>query len=433
MIRAALLALLVATSALSQSIDYSMRIDMNDAYYAGAHATYTFVVMADRNDDQPFIARVAVPPELEYLSCSHSATYDPAARVITWSDRLNYAYTTVLSCPCTFRMSPALTPQSSFELAASVESKWPDPNTANNIAIVKGYVVPAADLVLTATPQPVRYVSGDLATYLLTVTNSGPNDAADVSLVDAFSEFLDFVSFTQLSGPVATIDPVAFGSSSTCYQPRCGSYVEAHIPALPSGSSATFKLTAKTKTSVESAYIVNHASVRTPSFDPQLRNNDADSYTAMGPDADLTIDSTTTSEADGIRIPIAISVSSSGPSAVTNVVVDQQLKSSDDRYDFVRNVKYVSATASQGSCEQPRIIALAGSPEPPAYWGVTCNVGALAPGQHATVTVVVERSAKAGPFDATAAVSPAENDPLQSNNSSTLHIKPPGPRRRSVR
>jgi len=430
-----IIAILATGSAAAQSIDYSIQINMNGVYVAGNLATYTLVVKADHNDDQPFVARVAVPPELEFISvCSNGTTYDEARRAITWTGHVDNVYTMETPCPLVFRMSPTLTPQSTFLIMASVESTRTDPNTANNIAIVKGYVVPAADVALSVTPELAHLGAGEAENYTITVVNSGPNEARDVSLVDAFSDALDFLSFTQTSGPAATISPVAFGDSSTCYQPRCGSYIEMHIATMESGSSARFTLATRGKSSIESAYVVNHASVRTSSFDPELGNNDKDTYTAMGPNADLTIGSSTLPDADGIHIPISITVSNNGPSIVNDVLLDSQMKETNGSdYGFVTKVKFMSATASQGSCAAPSVIALPASPQPPAFWDVQCSVGSLAPGARATVTILVERATKAGPADVTSTVSPAQNDPVQSNNTSVLRITQPSQRRRSVR
>jgi uncharacterized repeat protein (TIGR01451 family) len=94
----------------------------------------------------------------------------------------------------------------------------------------------------------------------------------------------------------------------------------------------------------------------------------------------------------GGLISYTLTVTNDGPSSATNVVVSDPVPA---------GTSFVSATPSQGSCDST----------------VSCNLGAVATGNNATVTIVVRANA-AGTVTNTASVS-GPPDPDTSNNSAT--------------
>jgi len=97
----------------------------------------------------------------------------------------------------------------------------------------------------------------------------------------------------------------------------------------------------------------------------------------------------------GSNLIYTITVTNNGPDAATNVTVVDTLTAS---------VSFVSATASQGSCSGTTT--------------VTCNLGGIANGANATVTIAVTPGT-AGTLNNTATVSATETDPNAANNSAT--------------
>jgi uncharacterized repeat protein (TIGR01451 family) len=95
-------------------------------------------------------------------------------------------------------------------------------------------------------------------------------------------------------------------------------------------------------------------------------------------------------------VTYTITVTNPGPSAATNVVVTDDLPPS---------LTFVSATPTQGSCN-------ASDP-------VTCNLGGLAGGASATITLIATASTTPGPVANTASVTAAEVDPNVGNNAGT--------------
>ncbi|MBI1740442.1 MAG: SBBP repeat-containing protein [Candidatus Koribacter versatilis] len=121
---------------------------------------------------------------------------------------------------------------------------------------------------------------------------------------------------------------------------------------------------------------------------------------AMIPDSDLSL-----SKADspdpvivGGSLTYTLTVTNSGPDTASSVSLTDTLPGS---------VVFGSATASQGSCSHSAGI-------------VTCDLGTLANGASATVTIVVATTAASfGTITNTASVSSAENDPNPANNTAT--------------
>jgi virginiamycin B lyase len=96
-------------------------------------------------------------------------------------------------------------------------------------------VVPFADSVFLAVTEtgPSRATAGEDVTYTLTMTNSGPADAQDVTLTDAVPDGTTFVSAEQLTGPTFTLITPPVGGT--------GTFVADPV-ALAAGQSATFRV-----------------------------------------------------------------------------------------------------------------------------------------------------------------------------------------------
>src|SRR6185503_20244783 len=86
---------------------------------------------------------------------------------------------------------------------ATVSASTSDPSPGNNSATATTTVGTAsADLSITKVDTPDAVTAGNDITYTITVTNTGPSDAASAALSDTLPANTTFVSFTQDSGPV---------------------------------------------------------------------------------------------------------------------------------------------------------------------------------------------------------------------------------------
>ena len=100
---------------------------------------------------------------------------------------------------------------------ASVATTVADTDSSNNSASVTTAVVaPSADLSLTKT-GPASVTPGTSLSYALVVTNTGPNEAAGVSVTDVTPPGLTFVNTT---GACTTPFPCALGTLVRARAPR---------------------------------------------------------------------------------------------------------------------------------------------------------------------------------------------------------------------
>jgi uncharacterized repeat protein (TIGR01451 family) len=122
--------------------------------------------------------------------------------------------------------------------------------------------------------------------------------------------------------------------------------------------------------------------------------------TALAP-ADLSITKSDSPDpvTEGQQLTYTIEVRNDGPDPANNVVVTDNLPGSSD-------VDVVSMTPSQGSCTQQ------------GNQPVNCDLGTLASGATATITIVVTTK-KAGTLTNTASVTSGEPDPQTANNTAT--------------
>ena len=431
----ALLAPLVASGQLV--VDYALQLLPSGVAYPTGEVGYALVVTANwsTNDQEPFTVQLTVPPGLELTGTQcfgypGIVSYDPATRVVTWADRLDNPYIAFNSCPLLFRIDPSVPVGSVYSLTATLTTSKPDPNPSNDTAQASGVVIAVADLEVSSSADRKTLSPGEPIAYTLEVRNAGPQTAYDVILTDYLS-FVRFVSFEQISGPPAALDSAPFRDGACFQLQNCSGAINARIPMLPAGSSATFRLVAIADPAYESANIWNRAVARLAAqVDIVERNNQTDVWAYAGPNVDLSIASSL-SEASSTRSTIVLQVANNGAETVNQVTVHSILATAASRYDFVDLVRFASVTPSQGTCTTALDDHFAGHPPPPDAWKMDCQLGALAPGAVATIAVVIESSPDAGPFRHAAFVRPGQNDPQPGNTVS--EITRGIPRRRAAR
>jgi uncharacterized repeat protein (TIGR01451 family) len=134
--------------------------------------------------------------------------------------------------------------------------------------------------------------------------------------------------------------------------------------------------------------------------------------TALAP-ADLSITKSDSPDpvTEGGQLTYTVGVTNAGPDPATDVTVTDDLASSD--FDLI------SVTPSQGSCDTQ------------GAQNITCNLGTLASGATANITILVTAK-KPGTVTNTASVTTSEPDPQSANNTVTESTtvleapKPPG-------
>lgn len=250
-----------------------------------------------------------------------------------------------------------------------------------------------ADLSLAKTDSPDPAVVGSDLTYTITANNLGSAGATGVVVTDNLPSGVSFVS--------------ARSSQGTCTGTAT---VVCSLGSLSKGATATVTIVIRPGAA---GTITNTASVKADQSDPKTSNNSAQASTtvnpAVTPGADLSVKKVDSLDPEEqlmlSTVNYTITVRNEGPGSVraTGVTMTDHLPK--DTYS-------ASATSSQGTCTQT------------PTWGlrvekVTCDIGALDSGAYVTVEVSAS-FCKSGPVTNTATVASDKEDPMPSNNSSSV-------------
>ena len=259
-----------------------------------------------------------------------------------------------------------------------------DPNAANDSAsaVVNGQ---QSDLSLTKTDAPDPVAPGADLTYTITVTNNGPSSAQNVTVNDTLPTGTTFGSATPSQGSCA-------GTTT----------VSCALGSIANGASATITLVVHVGPSVADGTVIsNTASVSSTTADPTPANNSATSTTTVTTSADLGVTKADSPDpvTAGTDLTYTIGITNAGPSDAPGVTLTDPIPA---------GTSFVSATPSAGSC--------AGTTT------VSCNLGTLANGASASVTLSVHvgSAVAAGTvLSNTATASSGVSDPNASNDSAT--------------
>jgi uncharacterized repeat protein (TIGR01451 family) len=254
-------------------------------------------------------------------------------------------------------------------------------------------------------------LAGDEVEYTVTGTNNGQEAAADLTLVDAIPAGTTYVpgSLEEVAGanagaksdaPADDQAELAAGPDRARFRLGTGAdAIQGGLLAPGEDFEVSFRVRIAPATPPQTT-ITNVATAdysgETSDIAYSVDSNPAEITTA--PEADLSVTKTAPSPAQtGNQLTFTLVVANDGPSAATGVVVSDQLPA---------GIGFVSANPSQGACGE-------------AAGLVTCNLGAIADGAAAQITIVttVDGQLAGDTITNTAEVDGVEQDPDPSNNS----------------
>jgi uncharacterized repeat protein (TIGR01451 family) len=218
-----------------------------------------------------------------------------------------------------------------------------DIDLTNNTSATVTFLANAADLSIAKTASPDVVGVGQTLTYTVVVTNNGPGDASGVVVKDPLPTALSFATASSTAGSCTGTQTI------TC-----------NVGDLANTGTAVITIRA---TPTAPGTVTNTASVTSTSSDLNDANN-SDSVTNRVIAADLSITKVGSPNPVALGIPITytIKVKNNGPDAATGVTVVDSMPS---------QVTLATPTPSQGTC----------------FGNVTCDIGNLAVGATATVTI----------------------------------------------
>jgi uncharacterized repeat protein (TIGR01451 family) len=252
-----------------------------------------------------------------------------------------------------------------------------------------------ADLSVTKvdTPDPVN--AGTNLTYTITVTNNGPDAAANASWSDTLPAGTTFVSLPSVAGWSCTTPAVGAGGTISCSNPSFAV------------GSAVFTLTAAVAPSVTAGTVLtNTATATSTTGEGSPGNESGTATTTVATSADLSVTKVDTPDpvTAGNNLTYTITVTNAGPSNAASVSLSDTLPA---------GTTFVSLASPGGwSCTTPAM---------GAGGTVSCSNPSLGLGSAVfTLTVAVGPSVAAGTvISNTATASSATADPNPGNEMGT--------------
>jgi uncharacterized repeat protein (TIGR01451 family) len=285
---------------------------------------------------------------------------------------------------------------------AAVSSAASDPNGANDAASATTTVgaPPSVDLSIAKTATPSTAVPGSAVTYSITVTNSGPAAAMNLTVTDPLPDGVLFVSAAPSDGASVTAPAPGTG----------GTVVATWTGATAVGQTRSLTIVVEVGASVsDQTLLANTATVSNTVADVDASNDQATASTTVVvdttiPQADLSvsISDAPTSVDTGTLLEYSIVVSNAGPNTATGVTLSGSTPN---------GTRFVSLSTDQGTTTTPPVGGTG---------SFSVDLGEVEPGQSITIVLGVNVVAEGG-VNVTnrVTVSSETNDPRAFNNQSS--------------
>jgi uncharacterized repeat protein (TIGR01451 family) len=270
-----------------------------------------------------------------------------------------------------------------------------DPDNTDNSATVNTTILAPvlADLGISKTTTSDGAAAGSSIAYTITLTNNGPDAAANVVVTDTLAAELLFQSISVPAGFNCTTPAVGANGTITCT-----------AASMASGTTVMFTLVVQL-TSNAVGPINNNATATSDGDDNNGANDNGNAAVvpvSAGNTADLGVvkSTQTTTAAPGDPVTYTITVTNNGPGTANEVIVNDPLPAS---------LLFQSITpAATFTCTTPAV---------GASGTITCIGGPLANGATATFTLVTTISGSAtGSIANGVIVSTSDSDPVSSNS-----------------
>ncbi|MED0876491.1 DUF7507 domain-containing protein [Bacillus mobilis] len=347
---------------------------------AGNVLAYTIVVSnAGPSDAQNVTLTDMVPSKIlspEY-STDGGVTFNP------WPSSINIG-TLVNGASQTIIIRGTVNPSATGLIinTAVVSSTTPDPDSTNNMSTEFTAINTSADISVLKTANPSPVLTGGVLTYTVVVSNTGPNNALNVTLTDAI--------------PSVVLNPEYSTDGGVTFNPWPGSI---NIGTLANGASQTIIIRGTVSPSA-TGLITNTATVDSTTPDPDPNNNTSTVITPINNDADISVMKTATPSPAiaGEVLTYSVVVSNAGPNDALNVTLTDAISNE------ILNPEF---SIDGGVTFNP--------------WPGSTNIGTVANGSSVTVLIrgTVSPSATNTIIN-TATVNSTTPDPDPTNNTSTI-------------
>ena len=254
------------------------KTDQTDPVNAGEQQVYTLEVFNDGPDDASgVVVTDPLPAGVTFLGGDldgdeSAISFDAVTNTVTVTigDLVNGATATIA-------LTVAIPPDATSPLintASVAATPNTDPDLGNNSTQVESTVDRVVDIALTKTAVGTA-VAGGSFTYTVEVTNLGPGDARDVTIIDTLLGELTFES----------LDPGTSGATLT----QVGQELTFELGTLLAGTSASFSFDVSIASSAAGT-LANSATVSTSDIDSDPSNDSDDVIVPVEREVDLVLE-----------------------------------------------------------------------------------------------------------------------------------------------
>ena len=379
---------LVSTSAITNTPVAAPVTDLHitntdgvDSVVAGRTTTYTITVTNPLGPSDAIGATVTdtFPVALTAVAWTCTGTGGGACPA-SGSGNINTPVTVPVGATVVFSATGTVNPAATGDLVNSAEVIPPTgfANRTSAIATDHDAIDTEADVAITKT-GPISIVAGNSLVYTITVSNTGPSNAANVVVRDPTPAGLTWVSN---SGDCTTAFPCTLG-------------------IVPAGATRTITATFSVPLDYSGASpIANVADASSTTLDTNAANNTATAETTLNRNADVAIAKSVSPAAVLVGQPttFTVVVTNHGPARVTGLVVQDVLPA---------GLAFGSATPSPGSYD-----------EVTGAW----TIGTVLNGQSATLTLEATVTLAGAITNRALVVAQDQPDPVASNNSAAAIV-----------
>lgn len=246
---------------------------------------------------------------------------------------------------------------------ATVTSTTTDAVTTNNSSTADKSLSPSADLVVTKDVSKATVLQGEQFSYEVTVENQGSSDAVGVTLTDTLPAGIVLV-------------PAGTGSDAgSCTSSTATNSITCTIGTLTPGQKATITVVAK---AVDVGTFNNVATATTTTSETSTTNNTDNVGVTVDPVANIGIEKTAAATvAANANLTYTLRLFNDGPSAATNVAVEDELPDGVEFVSASNGCVYTPATgttAHKVTCTRATLPVGSGDPADDPTYQITVKV-----------------------------------------------------------
>lgn len=255
-----------------------------------------------------------------------------------------------------------------------------DPDQTNNSNSVSSQVTAIVDITTAKTATPASVPAGAPITYVATVGNTGPSTAQSVQMVDTLPSNAAFIDIVSVGG-LGTCTPITAGT--------VGGTLTCSWASIAAGAQQTVTYRMRPLGTAAGSTVVNRVAATTSTAESDSTNNSATTTTTMvtAPQLDLLLNKVDSADPVtlGQSTTYTITVTNSGPSYGTNVVMTDVFPAPSSSPTATFSYQGALTVNAGGTCTQPAVGATSGT--------LRCTFPGLSSGQAATVTYAMRAEA----------------------------------------